>query len=147
MARYDGLIIPRSYSDYINKTDAATLQQALQLSGVLSGAVATGDNKAIKSNAVYNYLINKLNNFSFVQNINLPAGSTTIDIGCNAYLLVASTSNYGQGVWFVTNGYNQLTAVQAIMSRNITITAPSFKKLTINNQGGGALNLKIFSIF
>ena len=61
MSRYDGLIIPRSYSEYINKTDAATLQQALQLSGVLSGAVAAGDNKAVTSNAVktalkkYNY--------------------------------------------------------------------------------------------
>ena len=52
MSRYDGLIIPRSYSEYINKTDAATLQQALQLSGVLSGAVAVGDNKAVTSNAV-----------------------------------------------------------------------------------------------
>ena len=53
MSRYDGLIIPRSYNEYINKTDAATLQQALQLSGVLSGAVAAGDNKAVKSSAVY----------------------------------------------------------------------------------------------
>ena len=52
MSRYDGLIIPRSYSEYINKTDAATLQQALQLSGVLSEAVADGDNKAVKSSAV-----------------------------------------------------------------------------------------------
>ena len=52
MSRYDGLIIPRSYSEYINKTDAATLQQALQLSGVLSRAVAAGDNKAVTSNAV-----------------------------------------------------------------------------------------------
>lgn len=52
MSKYDGLIIPRSYSEYINKTDAATLQQALQLSGVLSGAVAAGDNKAVTSNAV-----------------------------------------------------------------------------------------------
>lgn len=57
MSRYDGLIIPRSYSEYINKTDAATLQQALQLSGVLSGAVAAGDNKAVKSSAVNNALI------------------------------------------------------------------------------------------
>ena len=56
MSRYDGLIIPRSYSEYINKTDAATLQQALQLSGVLSGAVAAGDNKAVKSSAVYEAL-------------------------------------------------------------------------------------------
>ena len=56
MSRYDGLIIPRSYSEYVNKTDAATLQQALQLSGVLSGAVAAGDNKAVKSSAVYEAL-------------------------------------------------------------------------------------------
>ena len=59
MSRYDGLIIPRSYSEYINKTDAATLQQALQLSGVLSGAVAAGDNKAVKSSAVNAILKNK----------------------------------------------------------------------------------------
>ena len=58
MSRYDGLIIPRSYSEYINKTDAATLQQALQLSGVLSGAVAAGDNKAVTSNAVNSALTN-----------------------------------------------------------------------------------------
>ena len=59
MSKYDGLIIPRSYSEYINKTDAATLQQALQLPGVLSGAVAAGDNKAVKSSAVYNELREK----------------------------------------------------------------------------------------
>ena len=59
MSRYDGLIIPRSYSEYINKTDAATLQQALQLSGVLSGAVAAGDNKAVKSSAVNKILREK----------------------------------------------------------------------------------------
>ena len=59
MSRYDGLIIPRSYSEYINKTDAATLQQSLQLSGVLSGAVAAGDNKAVKSGAVATALDNQ----------------------------------------------------------------------------------------
>ena len=52
MSRYDGLIIPRSYSEYINKTDAATIQQVLQLSGVLSRAVAAGDNKPVTSDAV-----------------------------------------------------------------------------------------------
>ena len=61
MSRYDGLIIPRSYSEYINKTDAATLQQALQLSGVLSGAVAAGDNKAVTSNAVNGALAEYIN--------------------------------------------------------------------------------------
>ena len=77
MSRYDGLIIPRSYSEYINKTDAATLQQALQLSGVLSGAVAAGDNKAVTSNAVetalkkYNYAnataLNSSDNFNNIK--------------------------------------------------------------------------------
>ena len=68
MSRYDGLIIPRSYSEYINKTDAATLQQALQLSGVLSGTVAAGDNKAVKSDAVNTKLQNyqtQLNKIGF----------------------------------------------------------------------------------
>ena len=75
MSRYDGLIIPRSYSEYINKTDAATLQQALQLSGVLSGAVAAGDNKAVTSDAVnvalaehFNKIIIQVPNGSFKGN-------------------------------------------------------------------------------
>ena len=65
MSRYDGLIIPRSYNEYINKTDAATLQQALQLSGVLSGAVAAGDNKAVKSDAV-NKALSDLTSYSYL---------------------------------------------------------------------------------
>ena len=56
MSRYDGLIIPRSYSEYINKTDAATLQQALQQNGVLSDIVKAGDEKAVKSKAIIDYL-------------------------------------------------------------------------------------------
>ena len=58
MSRYDGLIIPRSYNEYINKTDPVAMSQALQLSGVLSGTVAAGDNKAVKSSAVYEALTN-----------------------------------------------------------------------------------------
>ena len=56
MSRYDGLIIPRSYSEYINKTDAATLSQALQLNGVLAQEVAAGNMSAVTSNAVYEAL-------------------------------------------------------------------------------------------
>lgn len=81
MSRYDGLIIPRSYSEYINKTDAATLQQALQLSGVLSGAVAAGDNKAVKSSAVYGALTNyatksDLENYSSILSPYISLGNT-----------------------------------------------------------------------
>ena len=73
MSRYDGLIIPRSYSEYINKTDAATLQQALQLSGVLSEAVAADDNKAVKSAAVNAALTNYVKNKSspIFHNVNI----------------------------------------------------------------------------
>ena len=56
MSRYDGLIIPRSYNEYINKSDPLTLAQALQQNNVLSESVAAGDNKAVTSNAVYNAL-------------------------------------------------------------------------------------------
>ena len=52
MSRYDGLIIPRSYSEYINKTDAATLQQALQQSGVMDDVPTTGSNNPVKSGGV-----------------------------------------------------------------------------------------------
>ena len=58
MSRYDGLIIPRSYSEYINKTDAATISQALQLGGVLAQQVSAGNNAAVTSNAVNGALAN-----------------------------------------------------------------------------------------
>lgn len=61
MSRYDGLIIPRSYSEYINKTDAATLSQALQLNGVLAQSVSNGNNAAVTSNAVNGALANYIN--------------------------------------------------------------------------------------
>ena len=77
MSRYDGLIIPRSYSEYISKTDAATLQQALQLSGVLSGAVAAGDNKAVTSNAVYGALKNYINSIKVDWDLSQLGTSTT----------------------------------------------------------------------
>ena len=57
MSRYDGLIIPRSYSEYLNKTDSATLSQMLQhLTGLWSHAVSAGDQKPVTSDAVYGAL-------------------------------------------------------------------------------------------
>ena len=53
MSRYDGLIIPRSYSEYINKTDAATLQQALQLSGVMDNAPTPQSTNPAKSGGIF----------------------------------------------------------------------------------------------
>lgn len=89
MSRYDGLIIPRSYSEYINKTDAATLQQALQLSGVLSGAVAAGDNKAVKSSAVNGALVDRPYNKKYK--------ASTLSDDYSTYLTIpisASTDGY-----------------------------------------------------
>ena len=59
MARYDGLIIPRSYSEYINKTDAATHAQAHQLSGVLDSAPTEDSVNAVKSGGVFDALAGK----------------------------------------------------------------------------------------
>ena len=53
MSRYDGLIIPRSYSEYINKTDAATLSQALALPGVMDATPTESSNKAARSGGIY----------------------------------------------------------------------------------------------
>lgn len=59
MSRYDGLIIPRSYSEYINKTDAASLSQALQLSGVMDAAPTEDSVKPAKSGGIYTALSGK----------------------------------------------------------------------------------------
>lgn len=54
MARYDGLIIPRSYSDYLNKTDGATLSQMLDSIGGTFDAVPTaGSNKPARSGGIF----------------------------------------------------------------------------------------------
>ena len=91
MSRYDGLIIPRSYNEYINKTDAATLQQALQLSGVLSGAVDAGDNKAVKSSAVKAALANysKFPDWAHQQRITL----TDITVDQDVFIILHQVNN------------------------------------------------------
>ena len=52
MSRYDGLIIPRSYNEYINKTDPVAMSQALQLNGVMDDAPTADSNKPVKSGGV-----------------------------------------------------------------------------------------------
>lgn len=68
MSRYDGLIIPRSYSEYINKTDAATLSQALALPGVMDAAPTENSAKPTKSGGIYNTLANFAPAFNTVTN-------------------------------------------------------------------------------
>jgi hypothetical protein len=53
MAKYDGLIIPRSYNDYINKSDPAGVSQALQLTGVMDAAPTAASTKPAKSGGIF----------------------------------------------------------------------------------------------
>lgn len=69
MGRVDGLIIPRSYSEYINKTDSATLQQALQLGGVLDSAPTEDSVKAVKSGGVFDALAGLENEINGKQDV------------------------------------------------------------------------------
>lgn len=100
MSRYDGLIIPRSYSEYINKTDAATLQQALQLSGVMDNAPAAQSTKPAKSGGI------------FAANAVIMASSTTLSgvaISAGSVVRVSFTadltgSDATTGLTFTYNG-------------------------------------------
>lgn len=65
MSRYDGLIIPRSYSEYINKTDAATLSQALQLPSVMDSTPTENSNRPAKSGGIYTALAGKQPTLTF----------------------------------------------------------------------------------
>ena len=65
MSRYDGLIIPRSYSEYINKTDAATLRQALQLPNVMDSTPTENSNSPVKSGGIYTALAGKQPTLTF----------------------------------------------------------------------------------
>lgn len=156
MSRYDGLIIPRSYSEYINKTDAATLQQALQLPGVLSGAVAAGDNKAVKSSAVNNAIANlkyfHKNSFEYDLKIKIMEKVSEKGMYFNA---IFSWSSYGDdnfiSMYLLRFTYNKITNALRIAGNMPTDTA----KFTIENDdlyfypngdteisgGGGAYNL------
>ena len=53
MAKYDGLIIPRSYNDYVNKSDPAGVAQALQLTGVMDNAPTAQSTKPAKSGGIF----------------------------------------------------------------------------------------------
>ena len=65
MAKYDGLIIPRSYSEYINKTDAATLSQALRLNNALDDTPTEDSRGGVRSGGVYDALAGKQPTLTF----------------------------------------------------------------------------------
>jgi len=107
MSRYDGLIIPRSYSEYINKTDAATLLQALQQSGVMDAAPTAGSNHPVKSSGV-NAALNS--GVTLNQLINaLPQG---MDAAADQDLLI---SQYAGGV---QNAYYRRTVKNVMRATN-----------------------------
>ena len=115
MSRYDGLIIPRSYSEYINKTDAATLQQALQLSGVLSGAVAAGDNKAVTSDAVYEALTDWRNRINITNaNLAIPEQNTN-----GSYVILSNGSNLPTENNYIINSFRYGGAGETIRGNQI----------------------------
>lgn len=53
MAKYDGLIIPRSYNDYVNKSDPIGVSQALQLTGVMDNVPTAQSTKPAKSGGIF----------------------------------------------------------------------------------------------
>lgn len=130
MSRYDGLIIPRSYSEYINKTDAATLQQALQLSGVLSRAVAAGDNKAVTSNAVNGALANyvmKKSSPTF-QDVKINGTLNLNTTHTDDYIMVSNKENK---VYFLV-AWNNTTSCGYLVNKE------AFSKITLKKLFGDA---------
>lgn len=136
MSRYDGLIIPRSYSEYINKTDAATLQQALQLSGVLSGAVAAGDNKAVKSSAVATALAYYQRQYSastYNENRLIYIGKTTDAYKDQAFTQIKLKGGradglYGEGAIYLGERGNLFIARLDAPMTNLTFYINKFEK-------------------
>ncbi len=130
MSRYDGLIIPRSYSEYLNKTDSATLSQMLQqLTGLWSHAVSAGDQKPVTSDAVktelnanyYNKqtvdgLINGVKvKFIEVDGVTGSTGELSIPLPASTFILAcytsindtyADVSHYDGTLYIVLKSYN-----------------------------------------
>ena len=142
MSRYDGLIIPRSYSEYINKTDAATLSQALQLNNVLAQEVAAGNMSAVTSNAVNNALANYINdkylknitptNY-FIREISFPLQS--INWFCGE--VIGNLNNYGNICFYVDVKASSITKTNIIGDStkiNITIDETNYSlKMSCSN--------------
>jgi hypothetical protein len=142
MSRYDGLIIPRSYSEYINKTDAATLQQALQISGVLSNTVIAGDNKAVKSDAVNTALENNYQKKDLHFGMQYNVSSKTISglKTFKAYILsMERDGSNTAGLYFITRG----SVNPIINNTNYTVTENN-GTLTINKSIGTSIELDFF---
>ena len=80
----------------------------------------------------------------------LAKGSNTITFATNSsYLLVTSGSNYGQGICFVSQGYNTSVIKGTVLANNISFGSNEYsstRQMTITNNGGGEINLNIYRI-
>lgn len=129
MSRYDGLIIPRSYSEYINKTDAATLLQALQLSGVMDAAPTAGSNHPVRSGGVYTPLSVKVEKALQVGGDNV---TKTINLDKGVYLYFTNLHPFvtSQGLYLIsvanTPSYNRIRTFVA----DVTISEISIDRET-----------------
>ena len=145
MSRYDGLIIPRSYSEYINKTDAATLLQALQLSGVMDNAPIVNSNHPVKSGGIYNEIRLKLE-----KKVQLAPGANTVNLDTNGgYLLLVYGSNYAQAACLITQGYSTAVLKNTLIANNINFGQTDYtasKTLTVTNNSVGTVELKVLRI-
>lgn len=75
MSRYDGLIIPRSYNEYINKTDPVAMLQALKLSGVMDNAPTAQSTKPAKSGGIFAANAAIMANSTTLSGVAISAGS------------------------------------------------------------------------
>ena len=118
MSRYDGLIIPRSYSEYINKTDAATLLQALQLSGVMDNAPTANSNHPTKSGGVYTALAGKQATLTFDD---APTRSSNNPVKSNGiYNAIVNQNPFieSNSVAFANNSANEKIILLGVMETN-----------------------------
>ena len=147
MSRYDGLIIPRSYGEYINKTDAATLLQALQLSGVMDNVPTAGSNHPVKSSGVYSAILSRLEQKTFIAT----AGGTDTGLSINAgslgktYILICSAqwdagNNTSSAIYLIRCGFNggyfqKVTISEVNINSNfpLTITKSENDKLVLTS--------------
>ena len=142
MSRYDGLIIPRSYSEYINKTDAATLQQALQLSGVLDAIPTPNSNKAVKSGGVKNNCI------TLQKTVDIAPGETaTISLPHSTISIICWGSNYSSLFAIKINGYNSAKGLSSIIAQSAVISNNAENQLSVDvvNNGSGLITCMVFS--
>lgn len=106
-------------------------------------SVTYNDKNMVTSNAVYNAI-----SFKFEQAVDCATGgSTTINLQSrSAYILIASGNNYGNGIFFVSQGYTAGVNVTRIHGSNLSISSLAFMTVSITNTGGGTINVRVFQI-